>query len=236
MHRRTLARNCLPPASPNCPAAPNSIAPAPRSDPETPPPSRPESPAPAAPPQPPQPSPVESHSKSSFLAPDHPPHPPTHRIPKKSCTLKNSRTSKKRLSRAARHNNSPLAPGSRALDVQPNVHQHLLRGLQSRIHRFAFQRQHAKHTLVHSAQRLTSNKPFQRLNPQRKFAQCQRPLGRHVATPQPAQIFRQQIFGAVNNSQIFAASALDRRLHQPPPPMRDEIERLHHHAFAAAAR
>src|SRR5271155_922801 len=76
MHRKTLARNCLPPASPNCPA-PNSIAPAPRSDPETPPPSRPESPAPAAPPQPPQPSPVESHSKSSFLAPDHPPHPST---------------------------------------------------------------------------------------------------------------------------------------------------------------
>jgi hypothetical protein len=43
--------------------------------------------------------------------------------------------------------------------------------LQPRVHRLAFERQHAEHAFVHASKRLAANEALERLNPQRKFAQ-----------------------------------------------------------------
>jgi hypothetical protein len=41
------------------------------------------------------------------------------------------------------------------------------------------------------------------------------------------------IFGAVDDSEVFAAAAFDRRLHNSATTLLDEMEGLNNHAFSA---
>ena len=88
--------------------------------------------------------------------------------------------------------------------------------LQRRIHRFALQRQDAEYAFVDPAQGLAAYKAFQRFDAQSELPPGQRPLSPETALPQTLQVFRLVVIGAVNDAQVFAAPALDGRLHQAP--------------------
>ena len=55
------------------------------------------------------------------------------------------------------------------------------RASQARIDRITFQREHAEDALVHAVQRRPLDKALQRLDAERKLAQCQRTLRRQTA-------------------------------------------------------
>src|SRR5262245_15174084 len=103
---------------------------------------------------------------------------------------------------------------------------------QSRIHRLTLERQHAEHALVHSPQRFLSDESLEGFDPQRELAQGQRTLAAERAVPQPAQIVFGVVVRAIDDSQILAAAALECRLNQALAPLKDKLERLHHHPLA----
>src|SRR5437868_13680027 len=86
-----------------------------------------------------------------------------------------------------------------------------------------------------TAQRLAGHESFKGFDAQRKFTCGQGPLFEKPAGTQPWQLIVSRVFRTIDDPQVLASAALDRRLHQTPRTMRDEIERLHYHALAAFA-
>src|SRR4051794_21670196 len=107
--------------------------------------------------------------------------------------------------------------------------------LQPRVHRLALQGQHPERALVHPAQRLPPHEALQPLDPQREFPQGQRALARDAALAETLQVLRQGVFRTVDDPQVLPPPALERRLDEPPPSLRQEIQGLDHHPLAAAA-
>ena len=89
---------------------------------------------------------------------------------------------------------------------------------------------------MHTPQRFTPYEAFQCLDAQRKLAGSHRPLARHATRAQTRQLVLSRVFRAVDNPQILAATALQRRLHEAFRAVRHEIERLDHHSLAAFSR
>src|SRR5262245_36759774 len=105
--------------------------------------------------------------------------------------------------------------------------------LQPRIARLALEREHPEHTLVDAPQRLAPHEAFERLETERELAPRERTLRGHRARAQPAHLVRRRVVRPVDDAQILAAAALDRRLHEAPATARDEVHRLHDDALAA---
>src|SRR5687768_10152825 len=108
--------------------------------------------------------------------------------------------------------------------------------LQPWVNRLALQRQHAEDALVHPPQRFAPDESGQGLDAQGELAERQRPLRAQVSAPQPGEMLRRGVFRAVDDAEVFPAAALDRRLDQALAAPRGELQRLDHHALAAAVR
>src|SRR5437764_4832338 len=87
-----------------------------------------------------------------------------------------------------------------------------------------------------AAQRLTADEPLQCLDAERELTKGERPLPAHAARSEALQVLRRGVLRAVDNPQVLAAAALDRRLHQSAAAAGDELYGLHHHAFATPFR
>src|SRR6266550_7487305 len=105
---------------------------------------------------------------------------------------------------------------------------------QSRIDRFAFQRQHPKDRFMDATQRFFANEPFECFDAEREFAESQRSLRGKAARTETFEIFCRRVFRAVDDAEIFATATLHSRLHKSATIFGDELQRLHDHAFAAA--
>src|SRR5207245_10804567 len=101
------------------------------------------------------------------------------------------------------------------------------------INRFAFESEDTENALVDAAKRFLSDETFHCLNAQSKLAKREGTLRRDRAAAKTLQIIWQQIFRAVNNSQILRAAAFDRGLRQASSPASNEAQGLHHHSFSA---
>ena len=108
--------------------------------------------------------------------------------------------------------------------------------LQPRIDRLALQREDAEHALVHAPERLALHEALEAFDPQRELAQRQRPLPRQPALAQPLEVLGQRVLRPVDDPQVLAPAALDRRLQQATRARRDERQRLDDRALAAASR
>lgn len=87
--------------------------------------------------------------------------------------------------------------------------------LQPRIHRFALQCQYTEHAFVDTSQRLMVHESCEPLQPERELAQCERALAPEPPRPQPLQVLRRRVLGAIDDPQILLTAALDRGLHHP---------------------
>lgn len=97
---------------------------------------------------------------------------------------------------------------------------------QPRVHRLALEREHTEDALVHAPHRLAPDETLERLDAERELAQCERALAAEPALAQPFEVVRQRVLGTVNDAQVLAPAALDRRLHQTPLAAGHEVERL----------
>ena len=86
--------------------------------------------------------------------------------------------------------------------------------LQPRIDRLALQREDAEHALVNASERLSLDEALESFDAQRELAQRQRSLPRQAAFAQPLEVLGQRVLRPVDDPQILAAAALDRRLQQ----------------------
>src|SRR5262249_41738160 len=106
--------------------------------------------------------------------------------------------------------------------------------LQPRIDRLAFERQDAEDAFVDAPQRLAADEPLERLDPQGEFAERERSLLGQSAIAEPREVLFGRVIGSVNDAELLAAAALDRRLHQTAAAAGDEFQRLDDHSLAAA--
>ena len=86
------------------------------------------------------------------------------------------------------------------------------RGSQPRIDRLALQGEDAEHALVDAPERLPLHEPFEPFDSQRELAQSQRSLPRKPPLAQPLEVLGQRVLRPVDDPQILAPAALDRRL------------------------
>src|SRR5262245_61734782 len=107
---------------------------------------------------------------------------------------------------------------------------------QPRIDRLALQREHGEAALMDAPQWLAAHEPLQRFHTERKLAQRQRPLGPQGARAQPVEVLRRRVFRAIDDPQILSTATFHGRLYQSTPPLRHEVEWLHHHPLAALSR
>ena len=84
--------------------------------------------------------------------------------------------------------------------------------LQPRIDRLALQGEDAEHALVNAPERFSLHEPFEPFDPQRELAQRQRSLTRKTPLAQPLEVLGQGVLGPVDDPEILAPAALDRRL------------------------
>ena len=89
---------------------------------------------------------------------------------------------------------------------------------------------------MYPVQRLPPNEALQRLDTKRELTNCKRALVREPARAQPLEIFWQRVLWPVDDPQIIAATHFNRRLGETPGSLNDEVEWLHDHTLAAAAR
>ena len=98
--------------------------------------------------------------------------------------------------------------------------------LESRVHRLAFECEHPEDALMSEAKRLLAYKPIERFDPQGKLPTCKRALRTNRTGTEPLQIRWYQILGSVDDPQVLRSSALDRRLGDAAPSLRNKIQRL----------
>jgi hypothetical protein len=104
---------------------------------------------------------------------------------------------------------------------------------ETRIHRLALQGQDAEDALVDAAQGLAADEAFQPLDPEGEFPQGQRTLAGEAARAQALQVFRQSVFGPVDDPEVLLPPALEGRLGEAPAATGEEGEGLDHHPLAA---
>src|SRR5439155_16072965 len=84
--------------------------------------------------------------------------------------------------------------------------------LESRVDRLGLKGEHAEHALVHTPERLVPDEPFERLDAK---AELSRRLGPLLSDAAPAEAFQVRglcVFGPVDDPEVLAAAALERRL------------------------
>ena len=108
--------------------------------------------------------------------------------------------------------------------------------LQPWVNRFAFQRQHTKNALVNSAEGLFVYESLQCFQSQGEFTKSKGTFGAKTSALEPLQVLGQSVFRPVDDPEVFSSSNLNGRLRQPFPSLRHKLQRLYHHALAAACR
>ena len=96
--------------------------------------------------------------------------------------------------------------------------------LQSWVNRLTFERQDAEDTFVSTSQWFLANEAFQSLDTESKLATGERAFRSNVASTQPFKALGQQVFGAVDDAEVFGTPALDGGLRDAPAAFRDEAE------------
>src|SRR6266700_1255237 len=108
--------------------------------------------------------------------------------------------------------------------------------LQPGVNGFAFQRQHTKNALMYSAEGFFVYESLQCFQSQTEFTKSKRSFSAKTSALEPLQVFGQCVFRPVDDPEVFSPSNLNGRLSQPFPSLRHKLQRLYHHALAAACR
>src|SRR5579863_2977324 len=82
-----------------------------------------------------------------------------------------------------------------------------------------------------TANRFFADESFESFDAQRKLPAREGALGAQTARAQTFQVLRHEVFGSVDDAQVFGPATLDGRLSVSAPAFDDKVERLHHHAF-----
>jgi len=98
-----------------------------------------------------------------------------------------------------------------------------IRWLQARIDRLAFKRENTEDALMYATKRFLPDESLQCFDAKSEFTECQGTLGGNRATAQTLQVFGQQVFRPIDDSQVFRATAFDRGLRQPASSAHNEV-------------
>ena len=109
----------------------------------------------------------------------------------------------------------------------------MIRLLEPRIDRFAFEGEDAEDALVDFAERASVGEMVEGLEAEGEFAFGHRAFVAEASLPEAGEIFRGIVSRAVDDAQVFAATAFNRRLDDAATAAGDEIEGFYHHSFAA---
>jgi len=69
---------------------------------------------------------------------------------------------------------------------------------------------------------------------QGEFTESKRPFGAKTSALELLHVFGQCVFRPVDDPKVLSSSNFDGRLRQPFPSLRHKLQRLYHHALAAA--
>lgn len=86
---------------------------------------------------------------------------------------------------------------------------------------------------MHARERCVFNEAMQRLQSEGELAECHRAFCAETALLQAREVLRSVVIWAVDDPQIFAATAFNRRLEQPLAASCNELERLDDHTLIA---
>src|SRR5690348_17065846 len=84
-------------------------------------------------------------------------------------------------------------------------------------------------------ERIAPDKPLQRFDAQREFADRESALRVEAPLAQPLQVLRLGVFGTVNNPQVVAPTHFDRQLDRSFRSTCQELQRFYDHPLPAGA-